>query len=116
MKKYVDKDGYSTLKTIRQFNTHFRLCRKCRSFNYYRNKECVLCKKEALDKSFEYDENTFKEVLKEYRFYENKGFDTLDIDNIKLSVFPIDNIRNRDKNFKLNKYLFKSSNNTIVVN
>lgn len=73
MKKYVDKDGYSTFKTIRQFNTHFRLCKKCKSFNYYKNKECVLCKRNTLDKSFEYDENTFEEILKEYKFYEKKA-------------------------------------------
>lgn len=116
MKKYVDENGYSNFKTIRQFNTHFRLCRKCKSFNYFKNKECVLCKNSNLDKSFEYDENTFKEILKEYKFYEDKGFCLLDIDKIKLSVVPLDNIRDRDKDFKLNRYLSKSNNNTIVVN
>lgn len=117
MNRYVDEKGYSSFKTIKNNETHFRLCNKCRSFNYYRNSKCVLCNSSNLDKSFEYDSNTYKEIFKEYKFYTDNNFDITDIDNIKISTVAKEKIRDRDKNFKLNQYLFKSkNNNTIVVN
>lgn len=107
MYKFVDKNGYSNFKDIRAHNAHFKLCKKCRSFNYYKNKECVLCKEENLDMDFSYDISSFKEIIKEYEFYQDKGFVEAEIDKLLLSTVPIDNIRCKDKNFKLNKKLSK---------
>ena len=120
MKKYVDERGYSTFKTIRSNETHFKLCNKCRSFNYFKNKTCVLCGSDRIDSSYDYDERSFREICKEYEFYKDKGFSTEDIDNLKISTVDIDKIKDKGKDFRLNKYLSKmfknKNNNTIVVN
>lgn len=115
MNRYVDENGYSSFKIIKNNEEHFRICNKCRSINYYKNKLCVLCNTDRLDRSYDYDKNTFKEIDKEYTFYLKQEFNQEDIDNLKLPTVAKDNIRDRDKDFKFNRYLFKNKNNNAIV-
>lgn len=102
----IDPEGRSTFRDIRLNEDHFRVCNKCKSINYYTNKKCVLCDSEDLDNSINYELNTFNEILAEYTFYLDKGFNKDDIGNYKLTVANRPGFTIKEsKDFQLNKYL-----------
>ena len=111
----IDNEGRTRLQSIRQYDEHFTLCKRCKSINYYTNKSCVLCNSSDIDTDDLHDIAIHYEIIDIYDTYINAGFNIKDIDDIKITTMKVDNVNIRDgkKDFKLNNRLLKNKTKCI---
>ena len=111
----IDKEGRTRLHSIRLYDEHFTLCKRCKAINYYTNKTCVLCNSLDINTDGLHDIAIHYEIIDIYDTYINAGFNINDIDNIKITTVKVDNINIRDgkKDFKLNNRLLKNKTKYI---
>lgn len=111
----IDKEGRTRLQSIRLYDEHFALCKRCKSINYYTNKSCVLCNSSDIDTDDLHDIAIHYEIIDIYDTYINAGFNINDVDDIKITTVKVDNINIRDgkKDFKLNNRLLKNKTKCI---
>ena len=111
----IDKEGRTRLHSIRLYDEHFTLCKRCKAINYYTNKTCVLCNSSDIDTDDLHDIAIHYEIIDIYDTYINAGFNINDIDDIKITTVKVDNINIRDgkKDFKLNNRLLKNKTKYI---
>ena len=111
----IDKEGRTRLQSIKLYDEHFTLCKRCKSINYYTNKSCVLCNSSDIDTDDLHDIAIHYEIIDIYDTYINAGFNINDIDNIKITTMKVDNVNIRDgkKDFKLNNRLLKNKTKCI---
>lgn len=111
----IDKEGRTKLQSIRLYDEHFTICKRCKSINYYTNKTCVLCNSLDIDRDDLHDIAIHYEIIDIYDTYINAGFNINDIDDIKITTVKVDNINIRDgrKDFKLNNRLLKNKTKYI---
>ena len=111
----IDKEGRTRLHSIRLYDEHFTLCKRCKAINYYTNKTCVLCNSLDINTDDLHDIAIHYEIIDIYDTYINAGFNINDIDDIKITTVKVDNINIRDgkKDFKLNNRLLKNKTKYI---
>ena len=111
----VDKEGRTRLHSIRLYDEHFTLCKRCKAINYYTNKTCVLCDSSDINTDDLHDIKIHNEIKDIYNTYIGAGFNINDIDDIKITTVKVDNINIRDgkKDFKLNNRLLKNKTKYI---
>ena len=111
----IDKEGRTKLHSIRLYDEHFTLCKRCKAINYYTNKTCVLCNSLDINTDDLHDIKIHYEIKDIYDTYIDAGFNINDIDDIKITTVKVDNINIRDgkKDFKLNNRLLKLNNKLL---
>ncbi len=111
----IDKEGRTRLHSIRLYDEHFTLCKRCKAINYYTNKTCVLCNSSDINTDDLHDIKIHYEIKDIYDTYIDAGFNINDIDDIKITTVKVDNINIRDgkKDFKLNNRLLKLNNKLL---
>ena len=111
----IDKEGRTRLHSIKLYDEHFTLCKRCKAINYYTNKACVLCNSLDIDIDDLHDIAIHYEIKDIYDTYINAGFNIKDIDDIRITTVRVDNINIRDgkKDFKLNNRLLKNKTKYI---
>ena len=111
----IDKEGRTRLHSIRLYDEHFTLCKRCKAINYYTNKTCVLCDNSDINTDDLHDIKIHNEIKDIYNTYISAGFNINDIDDIKITTVKVDNINIRDgkKDFKLNNRLLKNKTKYI---
>ena len=111
----IDKEGRTKLHSMRLYDEHFTLCKRCKAINYYTNKTCVLCNSLDINTDDLHDIEIHREIIDIYNTYIDAGFNINDIDNIKITTVRVDNINIRDgkKDFKLNNRLLKNKTKYI---
>ena len=111
----IDKEGRTRLHSIRLYDEHFTLCKRCKAINYYTNKTCVLCDSSDINTDDLHDTEIHHEIIDIYNIYIDAGFNINDIDDIKITTVKVDNINIRDgkKDFKLNNRLLKNKTKYI---
>ena len=111
----IDKEGRTRLHSIRLYDEHFTLCKRCKAINYYTNKTCVLCDSSDINTDDLHDIKIHNEIKDIYNTYISAGFNINDIDDIKITTVKVDNINIRDgkKDFKLNNRLLKNKTKYI---
>ena len=111
----IDKEGRTRLHSIRLYDEHFTLCKRCKAINYYTNKTCVLCSSLDINTDDLHDTEIHYEIKDIYNTYISAGFNINDIDYIKITTVKVDNINIRDgkKDFKLNNKLLKNKTKYI---
>ena len=111
----IDKEGRTRLHSIRLYDEHFTLCKRCKAINYYTNNTCVLCDSSDINTDDLHDTEIHCEIKDIYNTYISAGFNINDIDDIKITTVKVDNINIRDgkKDFKLNNRLLKNKTKYI---
>ena len=111
----IDKEGRTRLHSIRLYDEHFTLCKRCKAINYYTNKTCVLCDSSDINTDDLHDIKIHYEIKDIYDTYIDADFNINDIDDIKITTVKVDNINIRDgkKDFKLNNRLLKLNNKLL---
>ena len=71
----IDKEGRTRLHSIRLYDEHFTLCKRCKAINYYTNKTCVLCNSLDINTDDLHDIEIHHEIIDIYKNGYSTNFD-----------------------------------------